>query len=571
MSRTRLVTAFAAVAFMTSVGSAGAATFPVGHTVKKIEVAGTAPNELRAVDVHLWYPAEASTAPMSVYKSALHGKALPAQWDPLSWSLTSKLAREDAPVASGATPFPVIVFSHGSVNDPINEATMLELIAASGFIVASPSHVTDTQDDVRIDYINAQAQLLTPPQGPLFPCNNGLPGPCSRTGAANMTGQAILNARMVDRARDISKVLDSLPGWLGARADMAKVGVFGHSRGTLSGLGAAAGSTTWGVAKEPRVRAVMGMASGGTMAASLQANLTDIRIPTLIVAGGRDLNSPQPVNQAMYNQIGCPVVNPTNPPGCANPSNDKRFLVLPDAHHRTFLSTFCDQVQAAGAVINPPNPRAILDAHTFNAVVTNNVSGRAVDYCTYSTFTSPEDITALVNAATLPAGFTITAQNVPTTGLSQDKVTQDMANEAVDFFTTKLAHVVGGDVGGTVPATLSLTLGPAASFGAFTPGVDGTYTASSTATVISSAGDATLSVADPSPNATGRLVNGTFSLASPLLVGGNPLPAVVKTWTEPVSNEPVQIGFSQSIGRTEALRTGAYSKTLTFTLSTTRP
>ena len=93
---------------------------------------------------------------------------------------------------------------------------------------------------------------------------------------------------------------------------------------------------------------------------------------------------------------------------------------------------------------------------------------------------SPEDITALVNAATLPAGFTITAQNVPTTGLSQDKVTQDMANEAVAFFTTKLAHVVGGDVSGTVPATLSLTLGPAPSFGAFTPGVNGTYTATGT-------------------------------------------------------------------------------------------
>ena len=34
-----------------------------------------------------------------------------------------------------------------------------------------------------------------------------------------------------------------------------------------------------------------------------------------------------------------------------------------------------------------------------------------------------------------------------------------------------------GAVGGTVPATLSLTLGPPASFGAFTPGVDADYRA----------------------------------------------------------------------------------------------
>ena len=31
------------------------------------------------------------------------------------------------------------------------------------------------------------------------------------------------------------------------------------------------------------------------------------------------------------------------------------------------------------------------------------------------------------------------------------------------------------------------------------------------------------------------------------------------------------ITYKQSIGRTEALRTGSYSKTLTFTLSTTTP
>ena len=53
-------------------------------------------------------------------------------------------------------------------------------------------------------------------------------------------------------------------------------------------------------------------------------------------------------------------------------------------------------------------------------------------------------------------------------------------------------------VGGTVPATLALTLGTPASFGAFMPGITRTYTASMTANVISSAGDAALSVSDPS-------------------------------------------------------------------------
>ena len=53
-------------------------------------------------------------------------------------------------------------------------------------------------------------------------------------------------------------------------------------------------------------------------------------------------------------------------------------------------------------------------------------------------------------------------------------------------------------------------------------------------------------------------------------VSGSPL--TLKTWSAPVSNDPVTVAFTQSIGANdERLRTGAYSKTLTFTLSTTQP
>ena len=113
-----------------------------------------------------------------------------------------------------------------------------------------------------------------------------------------------------------------------------------------------------------------------------------------------------------------------------------------------------------------------------------------------------------------------------------------------------------------------------------------TYDASTTANVISTAGDATLSVADPSSNATGRLVNGTFSLPTPVTVkaasaggtggafapvGGSANPTTVLNYTGPVSNDAVTLSFQQAIGSTDALRTGSYSKTLTFTLSTTTP
>jgi hypothetical protein len=115
--------------------------------------------------------------------------------------------------------------------------------------------------------------------------------------------------------------------------------------------------------------------------------------------------------------------------------------------------------------------------------------------------------------------------------------------------------------GGTVPATLSLTLGAPASFGQFAPGVTKDYIASTTANVISTAGDATLSYSDP-----GHLMNGAFALNSPLVVELSK-----STWTGPTSNESVAIGFKQHVDSTDPLRTGSYSRTLTFTLSTTKP
>jgi len=82
---------------------------------------------------------------------------------------------------------------------------------------------------------------------------------------------------------------------------------------------------------------------------------------------------------------------------------------------------------------------------------------------------------------------------------------------------------------------------------------------------------------------TGKLVNGAFTLAQPVGAkassgagtGGDYAPVTtgtsLLTYGGPVSNDAVTVGFRQAIGAAEALRTGAYAKTLTFTLSTTTP
>ena len=92
------------------------------------------------------------------------------------------------------------------------------------------------------------------------------------------------------------------------------------------------------------------------------------------------------------------------------------------------------------------------------------------------------------------------------------------------------------------------------------------YTASTTATVISTAGDATLSVADPSPTATGHLVNGTFSLPSAAAGRGRLRPRSRRSAARPLRRaahllrpgvqRPVTVNFKQAIGASDALRTG---------------
>jgi len=116
-------------------------------------------------------------------------------------------------------------------------------------------------------------------------------------------------------------------------------------------------------------------------------------------------------------------------------------------------------------------------------------------------------------------------------------------------------------VGGTVAPTLSLTLGGAVSLGSFVPGVARTYTGSTTASVVSSAADALLTVSGPT-----HLSNGSSTLPQPLQVSGLP-----KAYMAPIANDPVTIGFAQAIGANDALRTGSYAATLTFTLSTDAP
>ena len=381
----------------------------VGHTIRSVIVPGSAVGEPRAVKVHLWYPADNrgfSGAPKTRYSSALYGLPLPAQWDPLSWSVEAEIAREDVPVHPGGNSFPVLIFSHGNTNDPFDYAYTLERIAGEGFVVAAPSHTGNTQDDVRIDFINDLAGGV-----PLFNCNDGLAPPCSRTGVPRS---------IRDRAKDVTAVLDALQGpdgWLGDRADVNRAGVFGHSRGSVTALAVAGGSTTWGITPEPRVKAVMGLAIGAP-AVTFAVNLADITVPTLLVAGTLDIVSPQAVSEDAFELLG---------------SGEKLFVSIEGAHHRSYSSANCNLTQSAGAIAQATT-RAVLDLHMMTHLSTGGRTGNAgssKEYCSYDTFVNPVDIRPITFALT---GFNVTPTSVPITGLDVDEVKEGVTEMAAVFF-----------------------------------------------------------------------------------------------------------------------------------------
>ena len=393
--------------------------YTVGHKMFQLDVIGNH-GEHRPIPVHVWYPSHQHEGQTSVYTSALYGVPLiPGTYDALSWIVTAESAKEDlriAPPKAGGTDhgFPVIVFSHGSVDLPIDYYITLERIAAQGFIVAAPAHVNNTSDDARIDYLNAVANRT------VLNCFDGLPSPCSRT--------SVLDA-IVDRARDIGAVLDALPAWFGERADMNRVGMLAHSRGTVTAFVEAGGSATWGISPEPRIKAIMGLSSG-TPSVNLTADLTKIEIPTVLIDG-------------TLSSCNLPLCNPpvsllaaTEQAFAAIASQDKQLILVQNAVHRTFNSGLCAQTQSSGAIAEA-DPRAILDSKTAKDALTSS-NGLPMDFCTYSDFTSPNDIRPITFALT---GFQVTPANVPRTGLPSLAVAQQVTDIAVSFFNRVLEVV----------------------------------------------------------------------------------------------------------------------------------
>jgi len=168
---------------------------------------------------------------------------------------------------------------------------------------------------------------------------------------------------------------------------------------------------------------------------------------------------------------------------------------------------------------------------------------------------------------------------VDTTSAGAHELTITARDAAGNVRTEKVAYTVTAP-----PLILDLSLTGMQPLGPFVPGMTRDYTASGTALITSTASSASFSVVDSAANAPGHLVNGTFVMPSPLRVqatsavgtstGAGALSGTPRTlldYPRAVGADAVTLTFTQPVTSGDALRTGTYGKTLTYTLATTTP
>ena len=202
----------------------------------------------RTLTADVWYPADAA-AVTGVARSTYTFPGL---------SYTSSVAF-DAPPISGAGPFPLVVYSHGSGGLRYISAYLAEALAGRGFVVVAVDHTGNTAID---DFAKT-----------------------------TLPRKEILRLRPVDIRAEIDAMAaasaDPTDPFAGA-IDTTRVGLVGHSAGGTGVLMIAAGHD--GVAAEKRVRGVVGLAAYVDPVSELE--LARLTTPVMLISGTLDTTTP---------------------------------------------------------------------------------------------------------------------------------------------------------------------------------------------------------------------------------------------------------------------------------------
>ncbi len=271
---------------------------------------------------------------------------------------------------TNAERFAVVVFSHGAGGSREGYAYVGKHLASHGYLVVLPQHAGSDSPAMRTAMQNGdpgkQEALRQRVRERLRGKAAGGPAAgADRADLARQIEEAVGGplsqmtsdpANLENRPRDISFVLDRVASdtEFAARADMARVGVAGHSFGAYTSL-AAAGlrvqvsgqPRAW---PDPRVKAVVAMSPQGRGVMGIyDGSWDEVRVPVLCITGTKDMGQGQRAAGWRRDILGH-IQAPTT------------FIEITDANHMTFAMNkdgVSDSQRLRGGTYNDEHNRLI--------------------------------------------------------------------------------------------------------------------------------------------------------------------------------------------------------------------
>ena len=234
-------------------------------------------------------------------------------------------------------PFPVIIVSHGYGSSNRAYESLVANWTGHGYVVIRPAHADAgaLRETARAMAASAPPQeRQTRSRGRRGDQNAGQP-PVFRPTADEEIWDKQREPQWRDRARDVSLVIDSLPGLedrfpeLKGKIDRAKIGVAGHAYGAFTALlvaGARVGNPPLQLG-DSRVTAVLAMSPEGVSAnRGLTAeSFREVKVPVMFMTGSRDVGA---------TETETPLWRKTAFEN--SPAGDKYFVLIEGARHSTF-------------------------------------------------------------------------------------------------------------------------------------------------------------------------------------------------------------------------------------------
>jgi dienelactone hydrolase len=190
--------------------------YPVGRVIyewtdsTRQEIYSDDPEAKRELAVTVWYPAApAPEAQASPYLAGLLGDIVGQQYG-FTMSQIHTYAYDDAPLATGASAYPVLVFSHGNGSILGTYSALLQEIASHGYIVVGINHT-----------YNAIVSVFS----------DGRIIPASDEATSDLDAETIYWVEDTAFTVDRVEALNNSDARFADKLDLARLGVFGHSYG----------------------------------------------------------------------------------------------------------------------------------------------------------------------------------------------------------------------------------------------------------------------------------------------------------------------------------------------------